>query len=101
MSRPPLRNVALAVAVRFVLGRIERPSRHAPPADRRQPARDSRPLSRRPLAAAMLVSLVVAVGAMVPFEHPATRAVGVAAIFAFIVSGVFLIADPRWLDGDE
>jgi hypothetical protein len=28
-------------------------------------------------------------------------AIGVAAIFAFIVSGVFLIASPGWLDGDE
>jgi putative effector of murein hydrolase LrgA (UPF0299 family) len=38
---------------------------------------------------------------MVAFEAPLARIVGVALLFAFIVSGVFLVADPEWLGRDE
>jgi hypothetical protein len=38
---------------------------------------------------------------MLPFEYTATRAAGMACLFGFIVLGVFLIADPRFLRGDE
>jgi hypothetical protein len=38
---------------------------------------------------------------MLPFEYAATRAAGMACLFGFIVLGVFLIADPRFLRGDE
>jgi hypothetical protein len=39
---------------------------------------------------------------MLVFEAWFTRLLGVAALFAFIVSGVFLIADPAFLaDGDD
>ncbi|MEA2284886.1 MAG: hypothetical protein QOJ21_929 [Solirubrobacteraceae bacterium] len=55
---------------------------------------------RRPLLALMLGSFVVGVGLMVPFEATITRILGVMALFTFIVSGVFLIADPDWLERD-
>jgi energy-converting hydrogenase Eha subunit C len=38
---------------------------------------------------------------MILFEAPLARIVGVALLFAFIVSGVFLVADPDWLARDE
>jgi hypothetical protein len=49
----------------------------------------------------MLTSAAVGVIVMVLFEYPLTRVIGVAALFAFIVSGVFLIADPAFLGPDE
>jgi hypothetical protein len=49
----------------------------------------------------MLGSLLIGVGLMVPFEATVTRVLGVMALFAFIVSGVFLIADPAWLARDQ
>ena len=56
---------------------------------------------RRPLMAVMLASLVIGLALMLPFEAPVTRFLGVVALFGFIVSGVFLIADPAFLGGDE
>jgi hypothetical protein len=38
---------------------------------------------------------------MLIFEAWFTRLLGVAALFAFIVSGVFLIADPAFLAADD
>jgi hypothetical protein len=38
---------------------------------------------------------------MIGFEASATRVLGVLALFAFIVLGVFLIADPELLDSDD
>jgi energy-converting hydrogenase Eha subunit C len=38
---------------------------------------------------------------MILFEAPLARIVGVALLFAFIVSGVFLVADPDWLGRDD
>ena len=38
---------------------------------------------------------------MLLFEAWFTRLFGVAALFAFIVSGVFLIADPAFLAADD
>ena len=38
---------------------------------------------------------------MIGFETPVTRVLGVLALFAFIVLGVFLIADPELLDSDD
>ena len=66
----------------------ERPS---PPAPRR----------RRPLTAFMLGSLAVGLVLMLVFESAITLTLGVAAMFAFIVSGVFVIADPAFLNQDE
>jgi hypothetical protein len=49
----------------------------------------------------MLGSLAVGLVLMIGFEAVLTRVVGVLALFAFIVSGVFLIADPAFLDRDD
>jgi len=49
----------------------------------------------------MLGSLFVGIALMIPFDTPVTRTLGVLALFTFIVSGVFLIADPRFLAQDE
>jgi hypothetical protein len=56
---------------------------------------------RRPLVALMLGSLALGLVLMLLFEAPVTRILGVAALFTFIVSGVFLIADPAFLGTDE
>jgi hypothetical protein len=57
---------------------------------------------RRPLLVFMLACLGVGMLVMLLFEHWVTRVIGVTALFAFIVSGVFLIADPAFLAaGDE
>jgi hypothetical protein len=50
--------------------------------------------------ALVIACFVVGVVLMVAFEHTVTRLLGVAALFAFIVGGVFVIADPAVL-GDE
>ena len=56
---------------------------------------------RRPLLVCMLACLVVGSLLMVLFEAWVTRALGVIALFAFIVSGVFVIADPAFLAADD
>jgi hypothetical protein len=54
------------------------------------------------LGAFTLAALVVALALNLLFEHTVTRIIGVAAMFAFIVGGVFLIASPALIDaGDE
>jgi hypothetical protein len=50
----------------------------------------------------LLVALLVGgVGAMVPFEGLPSRVIGMALLGSFIVLGVFLIAQPGFLTGDE
>jgi hypothetical protein len=44
---------------------------------------------------------VLGVILMVGFEAPLTRALGVALLFAFIICGVFAIADPGVLGQEE
>ena len=56
---------------------------------------------RRPLIALMLGSFVAGLLLMVLFEAVVTRILGVALLFTFIVSGVFLIADPAFLDRED
>jgi hypothetical protein len=65
------------------------------------PERAAPSVRRRPLGLLMFGSLAVGMGLMLIFEHWVTRVVGVAALFAFIVSGVFLIADPAFLAEDD
>jgi hypothetical protein len=48
-----------------------------------------------------IACFVVGVVLMVGFEATLTRVVGVALLFAFIVSGVFLVADPEFLTAEE
>jgi hypothetical protein len=52
---------------------------------------------RRPLLLFMFAMLGIGLLLMLLFEAWVTRLFGVLALFAFIVSGVFLIADPAFL----
>lgn len=54
-----------------------------------------------PLLAVCVACFVLGAGDMILFEAPVARIVGVALLFAFIVSGVFLVADPAFLARDE
>jgi hypothetical protein len=56
-------------------------------------------VSRLPAIALGCFALGVAL--MIPFEHWFTRVLGVAALFAAIVVGVFAIASPEFLAEDE
>jgi hypothetical protein len=58
-------------------------------------------MSRRSLTALMLGCFAAGVVLMVGFEHAITRVLGVLALFAFIVSGVFVIADPEFLERED
>jgi hypothetical protein len=49
----------------------------------------------------MFGSLAVGLVLMLGFEATVTRILGVLALFTFIVSGVFLIADPAFLADEE
>jgi hypothetical protein len=48
-----------------------------------------------------LASFALGVALMIPFEYWFTRVLGVAALFAAILLGVFAIASPELLDGDD
>jgi hypothetical protein len=52
---------------------------------------------RPPLVAWTVAAIVLGSGLLLAFEHPVTLAVGVLLLLAFIVMGVFLIADPGYL----
>jgi hypothetical protein len=56
---------------------------------------------RRPLFRLTLGSFVLGVAVMLASEAPVARIVGVALLFCFIVSGVFLLADPDALAREE
>jgi hypothetical protein len=47
------------------------------------------------------VLLVAGVALMIPFDATVTRVLGIALMFAFIVVGVFAIANPEFLERDE
>ena len=51
--------------------------------------------------AVMLGCLAAGVVLMVGFESAITRVLGLLALFAFIVIGVFLIADPVFLAAED
>jgi energy-converting hydrogenase Eha subunit C len=55
----------------------------------------------RPLLGVCIGCFLLGSAIMVAFEAPLARIVGVALLFGFIVSGVFLVADPEFLDRDE
>ena len=50
------------------------------------------------LGVVALGCFVLGVALMIPVEHWLTRVLGVAALFAAIVTGVFAIASPEFLD---
>ncbi len=56
---------------------------------------------RRPLLVFMFACLGVGLLLMLLFEAWVTRVIGVVALFTFIVSGVFLIADPAFLAAED
>jgi hypothetical protein len=58
-------------------------------------------MSRRALGTVVLASLVCGLVLMLGFDRPATRITGVLCLLAFVVSGVFLIADPGFLADDD
>jgi hypothetical protein len=49
----------------------------------------------------LVVLFVLGCALMLPFEFWATRLAGMACLFGFIVLGVFLVANPEFLDADE
>jgi hypothetical protein len=53
------------------------------------------------LTALMFGCLAAGLVLMIGFEAAITRVLGVVALFAFIVLGVFLIADPELVDSDD
>jgi len=55
----------------------------------------------RPLLVVTLGCFLLGSAVMIAFEAPLARIVGVALLFGFIVAGVFLVADPAFLDRDE
>jgi hypothetical protein len=58
-------------------------------------------MSRRPWLIVMLGCLAVGMLLMLLFESPLSRVAGLLALFAFIVTGVFLIADPAFLAAED
>ena len=44
---------------------------------------------------------ILGVGLLFPFDHTITLLLGVAFLVAFVVCGVFLIAAPAFLEGDD
>ena len=61
----------------------------------------SRLTSRGRLLPAAVACLVVGAVLMVFFEGPVTRALGVAFLVAWIVTGVFALATPEYLAGED
>jgi uncharacterized membrane protein len=55
----------------------------------------------RRLFGVTLASFLLGSAVMIAFEAPLARIAGVALLFVFIVSGVFLVADPAFLARDE
>jgi preprotein translocase subunit SecD len=53
------------------------------------------------LGAFTVAALAVTLVAMLPFEETITRIIGVVAMFAFIISGVFLIASPSYIEKED
>ncbi len=56
---------------------------------------------RQPLAWFMLAAFVVGMALMLAFDAAITRVLGLTALTAFMVSGVFLVADPGMLEPDD
>jgi hypothetical protein len=50
---------------------------------------------------AMLACLVAGLVLMIGFEATVTRVLGVLSLFAFVVIGVFVIAEPEFLGRDD
>ena len=109
MTRGRLPEFILALVVQFLLSRLLKmagPSRPSPARQRERDDAASRPTTpapprRGPLMLFMLACFVLGVPLMVLFEFTLTRVLGVGMMFAFIVSGVFLVAAPGFLAQEE
>jgi energy-converting hydrogenase Eha subunit C len=55
----------------------------------------------RRLLGVCVACFVLGSAVMIGFDAPLARIVGVALLFGFIVSGVFLVANPEFLARDE
>jgi hypothetical protein len=53
------------------------------------------------LGAVTLAALVVTLVSMLFFDEPITRIIGVLGMFTFIISGVFLIATPSYIEEQD
>jgi hypothetical protein len=100
MTRRPAAQFLLALVLKRVLGRLTRRPEPAPAVAPVAPASPP-PARRGALLAFTLASLAVGMVLMLVFHAGVTRVVGVLALFAFIVSGVFLIAHPAFLGQEE
>jgi hypothetical protein len=58
-------------------------------------------MSKGRKALLVAAAFVLGVGLMVPFEATITRILGMTFLLAFILGGVFVIAEPRFLSADE
>ncbi len=94
MSRPSLPTVAAGLLVKAVIDRVPAPKPDERPAPRPAPGR---PKGR--LVNFVLASLAVTLVFMIVFHATITRIIGVTAMVAFIVGGVFLVASPSFLSG--
>jgi hypothetical protein len=90
---------ALGLVLRGVLGRLQRPPKPRAPRARGRSTSSSRRIT--PLLLATLTCFALGVPLMIIFEHTITRILGVGLMFAFIISGVFLVADPAFLNQEE
>ena len=100
----------VAVVLRGLLGRASRP---APAAAAPRRRRGRSPAAATPVAAAPagrppgkralvpLGLLALGIVLMIPFEAWFTLLAGVLALFAFIITGVFMIASPAMLDRED
>jgi hypothetical protein len=50
---------------------------------------------------ALLALLAIGLGLMLPFRETVTLAAGLACLVAFVVLGIFVIAEPRFLARDD
>jgi hypothetical protein len=96
VRRESLPTVAAGLALKYVIDRIPAPRRDSRPRRRERPA-PGRPKGR--LVNFVLASLAVTLVFMIVFHATWTRVIGVTAMFAFIVAGVFLVASPGFLGG--
>lgn len=98
-----LRDVALGVVLLRLLGglgQVGDPTRRAGSVRPADAPGDGIAPDRR-LLAVMLGCFGVGSLLMLLFEAPVTRVLGLLALVAFMVTGVFLVASPAFLTGDE
>jgi hypothetical protein len=92
-----MRQFLAGLVLKFFLGRVTREPAAVAPARparlRPAPPPDPRP-SRSPLLIVMLGCLVLGLPLMLLFENTFTRIAGVLLCFGFIISGVFVMANP-------